>query len=98
MDNFNCPITMEKFTYPVIVPNCGHTFDLQSIIKLVKCPLCNTIFLKNPNEFLLNWVVISFLDLKISVKNNVKKMEFNIDNSLNNIIDDIQRQMLINQN
>jgi len=65
------PITLEKFTYPIIT-RCGHTFDRDNLeIHLNKhstCPICKTTIVGDINSFPINWVVANQLNLDIKKK------------------------------
>jgi hypothetical protein len=75
-DTFCCPITLEQFTEPIVIPECGHTFDKKSLESLhqKKCPLCDIIYSGNPNDFPINWIVVSHLNLEIHKKINEDKL------------------------
>ncbi len=66
-ENFCCPITTEKFTDPVIIPDCGHTFDRPALREIPnkRCPTCNADFIEEPDYLPTNWLVASCLDLSI---------------------------------
>jgi uncharacterized protein (UPF0212 family) len=60
-----CPITLNKFEHPVVLPMCGHTIDKSVISKLDRkvCPICKTEFL---SEFVqTNWALVDILGLEI---------------------------------
>lgn len=60
-------VTMDYFKDPVIVPECGHTFDrkvLQSL-SVKRCPLCNAYLKGDPEKFRNNWVIVDILNLNI---------------------------------
>lgn len=69
-DNFTCPITLEKFKEPIIIPTCGHTFDKTALlaVPIKKCPICKTDFGNDINAFPINWSVASHLNLDIKKK------------------------------
>ena len=69
-DNLICPITLEPFTEPVFIPDCGHTFDRKGLINILskKCPICNINFSGNPNNFKINWSIVSMLNIDIQVQ------------------------------
>jgi SUMO ligase MMS21 Smc5/6 complex component len=67
-----CPISLDTFTYPVILSPCGHTFDKSSIDSCFKvqnnykCPICKQDTDGNTN--LINRSVASQLNLDIKTK------------------------------
>ncbi|QKF93510.1 SP-RING finger protein [Fadolivirus algeromassiliense] len=82
-DTFVCPITLEQFKEPIIIPTCGHTFDKNGLINLPnkKCPICKTDFVGNPLNFPFNWTIISHLGLEIKqnklVENDIMSYDAN---------------------
>lgn len=74
-NDFNCPITMEPFKIPVFIPQCGHTFERNAVIKLKnkKCPVCNNAIIGDPKNFPINWVIASHLNLNIEKISNNKQ-------------------------
>lgn len=71
-DALCCPVTFIPFTDPVIIPECGHTFDRESLADYKKreCPTCRTCYQQNPFELPTNWAIVSFLELNIRDKAN----------------------------
>lgn len=70
-----CPVTKEKFEHPIILKNCGHTFDKKVIEPLIVdnkkvCPLCTTSFSESSDDLLVNWHIVSAMDLNIPSKLN----------------------------
>lgn len=65
MEHANCPITLNKFEHPVVLPMCGHTIDRSVITRLDKhiCPICKTEFL--PDFVQTNWTLVHILGLEI---------------------------------
>lgn len=71
-DALCCPITFIPFTNPVIIPECGHTFDRDALVQYKKreCPTCRTRYSETPSKLPTNWAIVSFLDLDIKAKPN----------------------------
>lgn len=71
-ETLKCPITMENFTEPVFVPECGHTFDRKELMKLPnkKCPLSNCSFSDEPIDFKFNWLAVSMLNINVKEPEN----------------------------
>ena len=71
-DIFRCPISLERFTHPVVL-SCGHTFDKGSLVQLKKtrCPLCKQSFDKD--HYSPNWIVIQHLGLDIHINDTTPK-------------------------
>ena len=71
-DALCCPVTFIPFTNPVIVPECGHTFDREALVQYKKkeCPTCRTRYCVDPIDLPTNWAIVSFLDLDIKAKPN----------------------------
>jgi hypothetical protein len=67
---FCCPITLEQFTDPIIIPECGHTFDRRQLKDCNKkeCPKCRKPFRGDPSGFPTNWSIVEYLDLNIKSK------------------------------
>lgn len=75
MEDFICPITLEKLKYPIVLL-CGHTFEKECIVQLKKsiCPLCQKFFDKKIALSCPNWIVIQHLNLEIDMDEK-EKME-----------------------
>ena len=71
-DALCCPVTLIPFTNPVIIPECGHTFDREALVEYKKreCPTCRTHYCADPSKLPTNWVIVSFLDIDTKAEPN----------------------------
>ena len=67
-----CPVSLNTYLNPRVLP-CGHTIDLNCMIKYNKkiCPLCSNKFSQSILSLPVNWVVVNLLDLKIQSNLNI---------------------------
>jgi hypothetical protein len=89
-----CPISMTRFQYPVVLP-CGHTFDKGSVIRFKKkiCPMCRVPYLEDVHDLPVNWVLVEIMGLDVETSkasvldrihtNNIK---YRIMNEMVNIV------------
>ena len=72
-------VTMDYFKDPVVVPECGHTFDRKVLqtLSIKRCPLCNAYFKGDPDKFRNNWVIVDILNLDIPrpTKEDIEKYD-----------------------
>jgi hypothetical protein len=105
IDCYNCVITHEQFKIPVIVPECGHTFERSAIIEHLsqhqekKCPICNKIIRTDSLLFPINWVAVNALNLHINTKtdlciNEASRLKLIYENRTNQIAECIVRNII----
>lgn len=65
-ESFECSLTLERFKHPVVLVECGHSFEKYAIEECIKkkseCPECRTPITTNA---VTNWALVKGLSLDI---------------------------------
>lgn len=72
-----CPITLSRFKYPVLIPDCGHTFDLISLklhlSKERRCPICRTEV--KSEKLVIDYMIANYLNLNVDYDQRILKLD-----------------------
>jgi len=92
-----CPLTGESLENPVVIPECGHTFEKSMLLNYLtnyvkKCPLCKKVVKTDLSQIPFNFIVRDALEQQQNMIKKQHLIKSHIKKKINDYFSEHQKQ------